>query len=466
MNKDNIMHKKIIFSLLCTTVLATPSFAGIKEGIELFNAGKYEPAFTEFSYLADEGDNLAAYYLGQQYLNGWGVPQSYEKAAQYYLKSYTQGNPKAAAQLGALLASGSGVQQDLPKGLELLKTAARAGDEQALFQLGELYAKGEVVPKEYVYAGGYYKLAALQGYAPAQFKLGLLYLYGRGLPQDYELALKWLGRAANQGYVDAQHDLAELFADKSKKLLYNPQDAHTWYNIIAAYNTNDVGAWAASKRDAIAGAIRDSKTLEIAQERARNWRPISAKDSVPEVELTAELPIIPEFNDANTLRSLQEQNVLILSDGTAYGIRTDELETAIATNQTLALEQKITEQGEKGKPDAFTYWAKIVEGRLHKPQEAVAWYTKGADANDAEAQYKMAQLYCEGKLVTLSPSTCYMWLQLAVQNASSPLKETVQKVMTSIDVQIKPEDKAAGKKMADERQRSTKKAKKTDFSLF
>ena len=457
------MYKKIILSLCCSTILATPAFAGLKEGLEFYDQKKYEQAFDEFSYLADEGDNIAAYHLGMMYEGGLGVPQSNLKAAEYYLKSYQAGNTTAASKLGVLLISGEGIEQDTEKGFELLKTAARAGDQEAQYQLGEIYAKGEAVEKEYVYAAGFYKMAALQGFAPAQYKLGLLYLYGRGIPQDYALALKWLSRAANQGYVAAQHDLADLRAND--KILANPVEAHAWYNIIAAYNTDEIGTWAAGQRDAVAKKIKDAKNLEIAMETARKWRPVAPKDTVPETELSEPAAIIPGFNDVDTLRQLQEKNITVLSDGSAYGIRTEELENAITTRQTAGIEAKISELGQNGRPEAYTFWAKIIEMRMQDPKGAVAWYEKGANYGDPEAQYKMAQLFCEGKDVALDPTTCYMWLQVAAKKAQSPLKEMIDGVIKAIEPQLKETEKAEGLKKANA-WRPTETVKKSGFKLF
>ncbi len=457
------MYKKIIFSLCCSTILCSPAFAGLKEGLEYYEQKKYEQAFDEFSYLAEEGDNIAAYHLGLLYENGQGIPQDKLKAAEYYLKSYQFGNTTAASKLGVLLINGDGIEQDQEKGFDLLKMAARAGDQDAQYQLGEIYAKGESVDKEYVYAAGFYKMSALQGFAPAQYKLGLLYLYGRGIPQDYSLALKWLSRAANQGYVAAQHDIADLRAND--KILSNPVEAHAWYNIIAAYNTDEIGTWAAGQRDVVAKKIKDAKNLEIAMETARKWKPTAPKDTVPETELSEPTPIIPGFNDVDTMRQLQEKNVTILSDGSAYGIRTEELETAITTKQTVGIEAKISELGQNGRPEAYTFWAKIVEARMQDPKGAIDWYKKGADFGDPEAQYKMAQLHCEGKDVQLDPTTCYMWLKIAAKKAQSPLKEMIDGVIKSIEPQMNEADRAAGLKKAEE-WRATEVVKKSGFKLF
>ncbi len=457
------MYRKIILTLSCLLISSTTVFAGLEEGLKFYMQKKYDQAFEEFSYLADEGNNIAAYHLGLMYEGGLGVPQSNLKAAEYYLKSYQLGNTTAASKLGVLLIKGDGIEQNKEQGLELLKTAGRAGDKEALYQLGEIYVEGKDVPKEYVYAAGFYKMAALQGYAPAQHKLGLLYLLGRGIPQDLSLAFKWLARAANQGYVAAQHDIAELRTKSTT--LSNPVEAYMWYNIIAAYNSNEIGEWAMAQRNELINKIQNKKNMEIAMDMSRKWKPITAEETVPESELLEPTPIIPGFNDVDTLRQLQERNAIILSDGSPYGIRTEELETAILNKNTIGIESKISELGDNGRPDAYTFWGKIVENRLQDPKNAVKWYKKGAQKGDVEAQYKMAQLYCEGKEVPLEPTTCYMWLQIAIKKAQSPFKELVTEAIKELDSRLSDAEKAEGLKKA-ETWFTQKSSKKTGFKLF
>ena len=463
------MFKKIVLGTVCLVCLASAAFAGIEEGLDYFNRKKYMQAYDEFSYLAEEGNNIALYYLGLMYENGLAVPVSKEKAANYYMQAFKLGNTAAAGQLGLLLLNGSGVQQDTEAGLNLLKTAARTGDKESLYQLGELYAKGEVVPVEYVYAAGFYKMAALQGYAPAQYRFGLLYLYGRGVPQDYVLATKWLKRAANQGYVKAQYDLAELYANEMR--LKNPMNAYMWYSIVAAYNTDEIGTSASSKRDEEAAKIKKIENFQLAQQMTRDWKIQAPENTVPDAEKTQPLPIIPGFNDEETLQKLQEENQIILSDSSQYGIMPDELEKAILSKDVAALEQKIESYGKNGKATAYTYWAKILEKRLQEPGRAFEWFLKGAQAGDVEAQYRSAQCYCEGKGTEFNPVECYMWLKVASEKAVNPLKDIILQTLGPVEAQLKPDEITQGQQKADIFLGKTtgdveKKDTKKPFSLF
>ena len=459
------MTKKLIFSLLCFSLITSSAMAALEDGLRAFEQKKYDKALEEFTYLADENDNIASYHLGLMYEQGLGVEKSISTAAEYYLKSFNAGNTSAASKLGRLLMEGREIEKNVDAALNLLKTAGRAGDKEALYTLGELYNNGEFVDKDYVIAGGYFKLSALQGYAPAQHQLALLYLFGRGLPQDYTLAIRWMSRAASQGYVAAQKDLADLLASNPRMM--NVVEAYAWYSILAAYNTDATGAWAADRRDALSGKIKDTKNLIIAQQLARKWAPTAAADTVPEDERKQALPIIPGFNDEDTLRELKEQNIAVVADGSEYGILADDVEQALIKKDTTSIEETVEEWGRNGRPDAYTYWGKIVENRMQDPKGALAWYRKAAEGGDAEGMYSLAKAYCSG-LVDNSVNNsidCYKWLTLAKQKAKEPLFSIVSETLTTVESQISAEEKAAALKQI-ETMNADKKERKRVFKFF
>ncbi len=458
------MMKKWLLCLMCSALVSLPAFASLEDGVKAFEQKKYDKAFEEFSYLADENNNIAAYHLGLMYENGLGVEKSMSTAAEYYLKAYNAGNTTAASKLGRMLIEGKDIEKNVDDGLSLLKTAGRAGDKEALFTLGELYNSGEFLDKDFVVSSAYFKLSALQGYAPAQHQLGLLYLFGRGIPQDYSLALRWIARAASQGYVPAQKDLAELLSSNSRML--NIVEAYAWYSIMAAYNTDETGAWAADRRDSLAGQIKDTKNLVIAQQLARSWTPTPAANTVPEDERMAALPVIPGFNDADTLRTLKEQNIAVLADGSDYGILADDVEQALINKDTSALEKTVTDFGNSGRPDAFTYWGKIVEHRLQDQAGALKWYTQAAENGDAEGAFYVARAYCEGKIVEPNPIECYKWLSISQARAKDPLLTQVTETLTIVNSQIAPEDKAEAQKQAAAFKPENERKQKSTFKLF
>ena len=83
-------------------VAALPVSAGLKEGVEAYNAGAYRTAMRELLPLAENGDAGAQHYLGVMYANGLGVQKNYPLAASWFKKAAQQGNPKAQHSLALM----------------------------------------------------------------------------------------------------------------------------------------------------------------------------------------------------------------------------------------------------------------------------------------------------------------------------------------------------------------------------
>lgn len=457
------MQNILFLGSLLALLMASPAMADLQKGLEFYKYHHYDMAYPEFQEAAATGDNIALYYLGLMNQKGQGTSQNKMRAAQLFLDAYNAGNTLAATKLAVMLLNNDGVAKDTQTALELLRSAGRAGEKEALYTLGELYAQGDPVEQSYIYAAGFYKLSALQGFAPAQYKLANLYLYGRGIPQDYQLAITWFTRAAQQGYVQAQYDMASLSMRDGR--LKNIPRAYVWFSIVAAYNTDEIGIEAAKHRDEAALLISKSVDLDVLQEAVRKWSVRQPKDTVPAEELTAPTPTIPGFNDDATLATLQGSSLMQLSSGSAYAINSDEIEKAILTKDVSAIEEKINQWGSSGHPDAYLYWGKLVEVRLQDKKTAMQWYLKAADAGNAEAQYRVAQGYCEGEQMPLDPSECYMWLKEAEKNATGQLKLLVDQTLQAVESQMAPEDIQNGLKKL-ENHRPAEKKEEPSNSIF
>lgn len=92
-----------------------------------FNAaerGNYTLATRIWLMLAEQGDALSQYNLGQLYYAGEGVPQNYGDAAKWFRRSAEQGIPQAQQNLGTAYALGRGVPQDFVEAYKWLNLAA------------------------------------------------------------------------------------------------------------------------------------------------------------------------------------------------------------------------------------------------------------------------------------------------------------------------------------------------------
>lgn len=466
------MRSKFIFALLCSTLFSSQVWAGLPEALEAFEAKQYTLALPEFTYLADENNDVALYYMGRIYNEGLGVTADPAKALDYFKRASDAYNADASYQAGKMLLDGVGVQANVEQAMTYLKKAAYASHPQALYELGEIYANGKGgVEVNNVYAFGYYLMSALRGDMKAQHKLSQMYFDGKGTPQDYEKALKWIARSANQGYVLAQRDLAELRS--SNPQMVNFQDAYAWYSIIAAYNDDEVGQWAKERRDELvqSGKFRNIEDLLSKQQAATAWRPISAQQSVPAEELaTTPRPVIPGFNDPETIQNILLSGEILLVNGDRYGVSSDILHQAMDSGDWTAVDSLIETAAKKGDPTAYGYMGDLMQKRMKDEKAAVRWYQKGAEANEPYAQYQLAKMYCEGRgMENPDIPQCYRWLLTADQLAGSSMKFTIQNAITSVKENASAEELAAGESLVGNVSKSaddSEGGEKMGFSLF
>ena len=94
------------------------------------------------------------------YSFGYGVPEDYVKARQWYEKAVAQGLADAQNNLGYLYVDGKGVPKDEIKGVELIRKAAEQGSANGQDSLGELYRDGRGVAQDDVRSYMWYSLAA------------------------------------------------------------------------------------------------------------------------------------------------------------------------------------------------------------------------------------------------------------------------------------------------------------------
>jgi TPR repeat protein len=186
----------------------------------------YEKALEYYTLAAEQEDADAQYNMGVLYYHGKGVEQSDEIAWKWWTKAANQGEEKASkilnssyenmaerGHIGAQLNlakryyNGFGVRQSFDKAAKYLKMAAERGNAFAQHDLGSMYEEGQGVPQSYEKAIEYYTLSAEQGQVRVQHKLGCLYANGTGVERSFKIARKWLTKAANKGYKPAIESL-------------------------------------------------------------------------------------------------------------------------------------------------------------------------------------------------------------------------------------------------------------------
>jgi cell division septation protein DedD len=168
-------------------LVAGAAWAGVKEGVEAWQAGNYSAAVNEWRPLADKGDADAQFNLGQAYKLGRGVPSPDLRIAQsWYEKAAQQGHAQAQANLGLILFQNGERQRAIP----WIRKAAEAGDPRAQYVLGTALFNGDLIGKDWPRAYALMSLAADAGLPQAGTNLQAMDQYVPVEQRRQGLALK------------------------------------------------------------------------------------------------------------------------------------------------------------------------------------------------------------------------------------------------------------------------------------
>ncbi|WP_162912988.1 tetratricopeptide repeat protein [Rhodospirillaceae bacterium SYSU D60014] len=182
--------------------------------------GEHSVALEQFLVLAQRGDPVAQYYLGQMYEYGQGVRKDDAAAIRWYRAAAAQGDENARAALarfGEVMAGGDQRPSALNQAIDAYKRGeyatardklsdlANKGDAEAQYHLGLIYERGApgIAPNQ-PRGLRWLRKAAEQGHAQAQYRLGRAYEHGTGVERNYIEARRWYEAAADRGNADAR----------------------------------------------------------------------------------------------------------------------------------------------------------------------------------------------------------------------------------------------------------------------
>jgi hypothetical protein len=124
-----------VIALIGIGAAPTAHADSLARGIAAYSRGDYVRAALELSPLAQQGNAKALGLVGFLYEHGFGEPQDYNAAADFYARGAVQGNPFAQAMLGLMYDKGHGVPEDFILAYKWLNLAAARtqGHEQENF---------------------------------------------------------------------------------------------------------------------------------------------------------------------------------------------------------------------------------------------------------------------------------------------------------------------------------------------
>jgi TPR repeat protein len=118
------LRSMLLAAVLCFGAIPSAHADTLGRATAAYHRGDYVRAAKDLSLLAEQGNSTAFGLLGFLYEHGFGVPQSYDAAADCYAHGAVQGNPFAQAMLGLMYDKGHGVPQDVILAYKWLDLAA------------------------------------------------------------------------------------------------------------------------------------------------------------------------------------------------------------------------------------------------------------------------------------------------------------------------------------------------------
>ncbi len=295
------------------------------------------------------------------------------------------GNSQAQFEIATRYTHGYGVPQNYKLAAMWFLRAAEQGHVESSRLLGDLHATGYGVTQDYNEAALRYEFAAINGNMFAQHSLALLHEKGLIPQAEGKKAFRYYKLAAQQGYADSQTNLGVLYQE-GKIVPQDYKKAHQWY--LRAATQND------SRAQNNLGTLY-AKALGVQQDysQAAKWYKLAANNGL-----------------ANAMTNLG----VLYENG--FGVRLDEEEAKKWYRKAGNLSDLKSNSGQKS-----------------SPSDSLSSIESEANSGNPSAQYKLGQLYIEGRSVPQDFVIAYKWINLAAFRNwadSRELRDQLTKKMT------------------------------------
>jgi cell division septation protein DedD len=153
--------------LAAAACFPAPALAGVKEGVDAWQAGDFAKAIGEWRGPSAAGDPDAQFNLAQAYKLGRGVPTDMKMAQSLYEKAAAQGHEQAQANLGLILFQNNDRKAAMP----WIEKAASRGEPRAQYVLGTAHFNGDLAARDWPRAYALMTRAAAAGLPQASRSL-------------------------------------------------------------------------------------------------------------------------------------------------------------------------------------------------------------------------------------------------------------------------------------------------------
>ncbi len=298
---------------------------------------------------------------------------------------------------------------------------AEHGDPDAQYRVGRLYYYGRGVKQDYAKAGEWYLQAAEQGHARSQSNVAIMYDEGRGFPADDDQAAKWYAEAAEQGRPVSQNNLGRMY-EKGRGVAQSDIRAAELYAAAAKNGYAEaqyrLGRMYENGRGVPQDSKKASKWYNKASKNGYNAPPettrvaeatptTSQSDSTataPAVSgSTAEAPIVAEVRSS-------PENTGDFEGGLAAYERGDYLTAA-------DLWRPLAEVGDAEAQYRLGELYRLGQGVPEDPAAAGKWHLAAAEQGHARAMYYLALMYYRGRGADWERDyvRAYVWFKLAAE---------------------------------------------------
>ncbi|NEN75734.1 hypothetical protein F9B74_05255 [Pelistega sp. NLN82] len=335
-----------------------------EDGDNILN--KFQISFDTLVNLASKGDRKYQNLLGHFYKKNNKI----DEAIYWYEKAAKNGLADAQYGLGLILAE----KEEYDKAYIQFLEAAKQDHIKAQNDLAYYFEKGIGVEQNTSYALGWYKKAAKKGYTLAQNNLGIIYENGDLVKQDYYQAGKWYLAAAKQGYAEAQYNVALLYME-GLGVTKNEKKAIYWLSKAVEQNFFEAILLLADQYFYGENIKKDPKyAIELYRQAISNQN----NNLEAHYKLANAYFYQKYFSDA-------------------------------IYHFTIAAEQDYIDAQLKL---ANLYRTKINKN-IYNVQKALEWLSIAAKQDSEEAICQLAQIYFEGKEITINYELAYYWSKKA-----------------------------------------------------
>jgi TPR repeat protein len=230
----------------------------------------YTEALKYYALYTEKMDQEDLYEFGDDYYHVDGEIFNQKVALVYFQKASEKNHGMSQARLAEMYLLGVEVGQNREKAFELINLSTNNMDKYDLCMTGERYYYGTGVDIDYEIAAIYFKASADQGNDQAEAKLGDMYYYGLGVEKNHDKAMEWHTRSL-EGITPADcYSLSKRYTDDGDTQCY--QIAFVYIKLAA------VGRYPAAQNE-LGDMYLNGKGVEQDNEKALEWYTNAARSN-------------------------------------------------------------------------------------------------------------------------------------------------------------------------------------------